>query len=287
MSICGKCGESYEGNCKPCKRAYDKVYRQQNAAKVAATKQRCQDNKAEQYAARRKAYYEANKAEISEKTKAYRAENWGTIVVRKAKYVNDNREAVTAWRKAHYAANKQRITLRNKRYVEANLDAVRAKRAEYRAKHAEQACTRAREWLAANKERAAKRRAEYYRENPEVFHNSRIKRRLRYEGKGLSRGLATLLLAEQGHKCPGCLCSLADGFHLDHVMPLAKGGKHCDDNIQALCPSCNLKKHDALPEAWFSRLLQNPQIRSIGSKSSSSMPLENPSSLPDAPRPLS
>lgn len=32
------------------------------------------------------------------------------------------------------------------------------------------------------------------------------------------------------------------GFHIDHVIPLAKGGNNEDSNLVVSCPSCNLHK---------------------------------------------
>ena len=30
--------------------------------------------------------------------------------------------------------------------------------------------------------------------------------------------------------------------HLDHILPLALGGRHDDDNLQLLCGTCNMRK---------------------------------------------
>ena len=37
-------------------------------------------------------------------------------------------------------------------------------------------------------------------------------------------------------------CGSAENIHMDHVVPLAKGGRHSPDNIQPLCQTCNLRK---------------------------------------------
>ncbi len=70
-------------------------------------------------------------------------------------------------------------------------------------------------------------------------------RRARLAGNGghLSRWIAGILWAQQHGLCAACEVSLyKTGHHLDHVIPLARGGKNEDDNVQLLCPKCNLKK---------------------------------------------
>lgn len=41
---------------------------------------------------------------------------------------------------------------------------------------------------------------------------------------------------------------LASDIHLDHVIPLSRGGEHSYANIRVTCRPCNLKKHNKLPE---------------------------------------
>jgi 5-methylcytosine-specific restriction endonuclease McrA len=46
-------------------------------------------------------------------------------------------------------------------------------------------------------------------------------------------------------RCAYCDCSL-DRFHLDHVVPLARGGEDDLCNIVKTCPTCNVSKGTAL-----------------------------------------
>lgn len=44
------------------------------------------------------------------------------------------------------------------------------------------------------------------------------------------------------HLCGKHCC--ADEIHLDHVIPLARGGSHSPENIRVACAPCNLSKRD-------------------------------------------
>lgn len=46
----------------------------------------------------------------------------------------------------------------------------------------------------------------------------------------------------QRWRCAVCVTPLRSGYHLDHVMPLARGGEHAPMNLQLLCPPCNVRK---------------------------------------------
>src|SRR5579872_5401787 len=39
-------------------------------------------------------------------------------------------------------------------------------------------------------------------------------------------------------------------YHVDHVIPLARGGRNDPSNLVIACPTCNLRKHDRLPHEF-------------------------------------
>ena len=47
-----------------------------------------------------------------------------------------------------------------------------------------------------------------------------------------------------------------DKLHIDHVVPLSKGGIDTKDNVVCACSSCNNKKYTKLPEEFNSTLDQ-------------------------------
>ena len=59
------------------------------------------------------------------------------------------------------------------------------------------------------------------------------------------------LFLTQNNKCVYCNLHLAiTGYHIDHIMPLVLGGSNWINNIQLLCPQCNLKKHAKNPDIY-------------------------------------
>lgn len=53
-----------------------------------------------------------------------------------------------------------------------------------------------------------------------------------------------LLLELHGHRCANHMCGadLTVGYHIDHIVPIARGGGNDLSNLQPMCPPCNLRK---------------------------------------------
>lgn len=61
----------------------------------------------------------------------------------------------------------------------------------------------------------------------------------------LTPGILRKLFFLQRGRCVVCRTKFGKekgSYHLDHIMPLALGGSHTDENVQLLCPSCNIAK---------------------------------------------
>ena len=52
------------------------------------------------------------------------------------------------------------------------------------------------------------------------------------------------LLSQSCVECCGC------GEHMDHIIPLSRGGRHSIGNLQMLCAPCNRSKHNKLSVEW-------------------------------------
>lgn len=44
-----------------------------------------------------------------------------------------------------------------------------------------------------------------------------------------------------------------NGFHIDHIKPLAKGGNNEDSNLTVSCRECNLSKHTQTVRPIYAR----------------------------------
>ena len=45
-------------------------------------------------------------------------------------------------------------------------------------------------------------------------------------------------------------CGSKENIHLDHIVPLSRGGRHSIGNLQPLCQYCNLSKNNKLQIEW-------------------------------------
>jgi hypothetical protein len=56
------------------------------------------------------------------------------------------------------------------------------------------------------------------------------------------------IMARDGFKCVICGASAKDGAHLhvDHIIPISKGGKSIPSNLRTLCERCNIGKSDKI-----------------------------------------
>ena len=49
---------------------------------------------------------------------------------------------------------------------------------------------------------------------------------------------------------PCANCGAAENIHIDHIIPLSRGGAHSIGNLQPLCAYCNISKGNSLQIEW-------------------------------------
>jgi 5-methylcytosine-specific restriction endonuclease McrA len=103
--------------------------------------------------------------------------------------------------------------------------------AKYHINNAEKKKLIAKEWIKNNKD---KRKFIIFN-----YHSKR--RELKKNGEN---SLAIKKWAESQKKiCYWCNNNCEKNYHIDHYVPLSKGGKHLINNLVISCPSCNLSKN--------------------------------------------
>jgi 5-methylcytosine-specific restriction endonuclease McrA len=135
---------------------------------------------------------------------------------------------------------------RTKAWREANKDAIRARRSARHAANKDKINALTKAWKEAHKDWHRAYAARYRKENPERKRLSEHNRRARTKGK-LSADIFEKLFKLQKGKCACCGKKLGKDFHLDHIVPLSKGGLNVDSNVQLLTAFCNVSKKDKDP----------------------------------------
>lgn len=122
-----------------------------------------------------------------------------------------------------------------------------AKHKTYRRENKDRLNARERElWHAGNK-------AKKYRHKIAVKNARRRARIIAVGGEHTADDIKRQL-AIQNHKCWWCGVWLKK-YHVDHLIPLSRGGHNGPTNIVIACPRCNLSKGDKMPHEWSDRLL--------------------------------
>jgi len=205
---------------------------------------------------RARKFREENPEIIKERKRIWRLNNLHKIAIYRStdEYKRKSKDRSSKWRKE----NPEKAA----RWFKENTDKLKTWRDENPEKLKEYNF----KWRNKNKEHEKERCKKYRKDNPEKIRathtawikshpewrkiqdrNQRAKRRSKALGK-LSLGLVNRLLTRQKNRCAICRKSLKKtGYHLDHIIPLARGGKNVDSNIQLTCPKCNREKHDKDP----------------------------------------
>lgn len=180
---------------------------------------------------------------------------------------------------ARYQAKRDAILEQNKRWREENPekqreigrqwraknpDSVKAAQQRHRQSTRDKSAAYARQWRAANREHCRSYEREYRGENREKIREqqakARAENRLRFRSYNAKRYAMQLaaggtycaadierLYAEQDGLCRWCSEPLSDGFEVDHVIPLSRGGSNSPENLAVTCMSCNRRKSSLLP----------------------------------------
>ncbi len=187
---------------------------------------------------------------------------------------------------AYNAAHKEEHRARARRSAASRPEAVKAYRKKYYWDNADVAKRRTREWQVANPERTRKVKRDWHTRNndhvnarararhalnPELMRASGRKwkrknvakvraadslRRAREVGAQVGDRRAYAVFVAWARATPSIRCYWCKKMtqpgrtkrHLDHIVPITKGGADSVGNLCVACPPCNLRKNAKMPE---------------------------------------
>jgi len=130
-----------------------------------------------------------------------------------------------------------KVAEQTKRTSIKNADKIKVADQKYRDTHREQRNARARIYRQAHADEIrAKNRAYKARKRGA-------------EGKHTATDV-TIQYERQHGKCYYCGRKLGKVYHVDHVVPLSRGGSNDPSNLVVACPNCNVEKRNKMPHEW-------------------------------------
>lgn len=164
----------------------------------------------------------------------------------------DCRKIESASYRARYPERKKATDDRN---YKINGEYIRRRVKQYRLENKTQTLEKAKIYRAENKESIAKYKLDWRRNNPEKFKNGIDRRRAR------KANATTYLVTDKDLRRimqKPCIYCGAKSEHLEHVVPLARGGTHGVGNLVSACAWCNLSKGARFISEWrYRQLLVN------------------------------
>lgn len=223
------------GECIACRKNVLKVWLKENKDKAAKISRRMQKKNAAKIRERKSLYYKQNKDEISAKH---------------AKCYEENKEQIRVRCRSYRERTKDERRAKIKQLKIDNPEKIKAQKRRHYEKHKSKILAKSKIWQEANPEKVRKAKSDWHKRNPE---NVRICDARRRSRELLADGAYTIkdvrkLLRLQNWRCIYCVCSIKKKkWHVDHIIPLSKGGGNGPDNIQILCAKCNLTKSSKDP----------------------------------------
>lgn len=172
---------------------------------------------------------------------------------------NPEKKAAEDRRQQSKPAVKARRAMAARKRHESDPSKARARQLKWLALNRERANSYKRAWIAANPEKNKSYQHKHYWTKPgrreRCMDHSRLyhaftKDRAIYDDEGHKLGMNAwqAILEVFGHKC--CYCGAPERMTIEHLTPLARGGRNKAGNIAPACLTCNLKKKHKTAEQF-------------------------------------
>lgn len=136
------------------------------------------------------------------------------------------------------------------RWRRANLERARKTERDYARAHAVQKRKVSREFYERNRDRQIAKARAWAIANPqrarEICANATRVYQARKQDVFVELIDRAIVFERDEGVCGICGEPVVGAFHVDHIIPLSKGGSHSYDNVQLAHPTCNLRKGASL-----------------------------------------
>src|SRR5881394_520996 len=192
----------------------------------------------------RRWHYLKNRAKVLQQSKDWYLNNKERKLSKASDWAASHPDDIHRHCKKWRDSNKEHERYRNKEYHSANRCSINQKQRDrmrlHYLKNRDSLLAKNREWRQRNKayilHQAAKRRA---------------LKKLSTVNLGMIRGWMAYIKSLPFVRCYYCSEEIrGPEIHFDHIVPLAKGGPHCIENLCVACQHCNCSKRDKSIRAW-------------------------------------
>jgi 5-methylcytosine-specific restriction endonuclease McrA len=187
-----------------------------------------------------KKYYAENKEKIKAAANKYYAENKEKIAAQNKEYYAENKEVIAASNKKYRAENKEKIAAKDKKWYLENKERINIKRKKGYEKNKEKELLVCKEW----RDNHPDYQLSYQRANKDKMAEYSNRRRASKVGNGVFT-IAQKFMRNL-YNSPCVSCGASENITADHIIPIIKGGRHSEGNLQPLCGSCNSSKNSKL-----------------------------------------
>ena len=160
-----------------------------------------------------------------------------------------DREYWVNYKREYRKKNLEKLRQQDREWRAKNKDKMKESARKYRSKPESKAKKRAYRSLPENRAKDRAYRKKHYRDNIEL-HRSRAHKRRVLKDEASQKGVPDL-----AHTETPCIACGKPSEHLDHIVPISKGGDNSLKNLWGLCKFCNLSKGSRSWEEWISKRL--------------------------------
>lgn len=188
-----------------------------------------------------------NPEKVAASRKRYKERNKDKLLADNRRYLINNPDKARQFRRTKYLNNSEYYKERSKSHHRRNKDSPEYKKSllerseAWKQANPEQFKANQRSWRRRNVEHIAELARKYKEEHPEQRRAAHSRRRSR---KKNANGATSKEQFKSRIEMFGGMCTYCDSEyeHMDHVIPLSKGGTNWPANLRPACAKCNTSK---------------------------------------------